>query len=99
VATVEIITEQETGHGWEHRLAVARDSGARAEHTVRLSWADHEHWSGGRDSPSRVIEKLLGLLLERERERAIPERFDAATVRRWWPGVDQAMKGGWESGA
>ena len=94
MTTIEIMTEQETGRGWEHRVAVVRDSGNRTEHTVRLSWADHEHWSGGRDSPSRVIEALLRLLVDREEARAIPERFDAATVRRWWAGVDEAMKGG-----
>ena len=93
------MTEVETGRGWEHRVGVVRDSGARTEHTVRLSWADHEHWSGGRDSPSRVIENLFRLLVEREREQEIPERFDAATARRWWPGVDEAMKGGWQAGA
>ncbi len=94
VAEIEIITEQETGHGWQHHVTVVRDSGARTEHIVRLSWADHEHWSGGRDAPSKVIQTLMELLLERERERAIPDVFDAAAVRRWWPEMDARMQGG-----
>ena len=92
VTTIEVITEQETGRGWEHRVAVVRESGVRTEHTVRLSWADHEHWSGGRDAPSRVIQTLMELLVEREGERAIPATFDAAAVRRWWPGMDARMQ-------
>ncbi len=98
MATIEVKTESETARGWEYGVALVRDSGERSEHTVRLSWADHEHWSGGRDSPSRVVEMLLKLLLEQEAERPLPERFDASTVRRWWPGVDAAMRGGWGGG-
>ena len=105
MADVEIITERETGHGWEHAVALTRQ-GKRSEHTVRLSWADHEHWSGGRDAPSKVVERLLGLLIQREATQGkegaatpVPERFDAATVRRWWPGVDEAMRRGWGGGA
>jgi hypothetical protein len=93
VATIEVMTEVERGRGWEHRVAVARDSGVRTEHTVRLSWADHEHWSGGRAAPSKVVEVLLALMIEHERERPIPEEFDAATVRRLWPGIDAAVRG------
>ena len=101
MARIQIITERETGHGWEHLVAVVREGGVRTEHTVRLSWADHEHWSGGRDAPSRVVETLMNLLVEREGAeggRPVPERFDAATVRRWWAGVDGAMRGGWQEG-
>lgn len=93
MAKITTMTETETGHGWEYVLAVEGPSNTRTEHTVRLSWADHEHWSGGRDSPSRVVEKLVGLLVERG--QTLPPRFDASTGRRWWPGLDDAMRGGW----
>ncbi len=93
VAKIEVVTEQERGRGWEYRVAVERDSGARTEHTVRLSWVDHEHWSGGRAAPSRVIEVLMELLLEREREQRIPDIFDASTMRRVHPELDGQMQG------
>jgi hypothetical protein len=94
VAKIEVITEEEKGNGWVYRVAVERDAGAgegKTEHTVRLAWVDHEHWSGGRVQPSKVIEVLMGLLAGRNRE--IPAEFDAAAVRRWWSGVDAAMQG------
>ena len=87
------MTEEERSRGWEYRVAVERESGARTEHTVRLSWADHEHWSGGRAAPSRVVQVLMDLLVERERESKIPESFDAATMRRKWPQIDREMQG------
>ena len=93
VAKIDVVTELEQARGWEYRVAVERDSGARTEHTVRLSWADHEHWSGGRAAPSRVIEVLMELLLERERERRVPEKFDASTMRRLHPELDGQMQG------
>jgi hypothetical protein len=91
VTKIEVITEEEKGNGWVYRVAVERDAGPRSEHTVRLAWVDHEHWSGGRVQPSKVIEVLMGLLAGRDRE--IPAEFDAAAVRRWWSGVDAAMQG------
>lgn len=92
MASVEVITEIENGPGWDYRAAVVRDSGVRTEHSVRLAWVDHEHWCGGRAAPSRVIEVLLGLMAEREREQPIPERFDASTARRLVPRLDEALR-------
>ena len=93
MAKIEVVTETEQPRGWEYRVAIERDSGARTEHTVTLSWADHEHWSGGRAAPSKVVEVLMGLLVEREREKKIPEKFDASTMRRVYPELDGEMQG------
>jgi hypothetical protein len=90
VAKIEIQTEEETGRGWVY-LAGVELEGRRSEHTVRLAWVDHELWSGGRVPPSRVVESLLGFLIERGRE--VPAQFDAAAVRRWFPDVDQELPG------
>jgi hypothetical protein len=92
VPQIEVITELEHGRGWEYRVAAERDSGERTEHTVRLSWVDHEHWSGGRTAPSRVVQVLMELLLEREREQRIPDKFDASTMRRLHPELDGQMQ-------
>ena len=88
--TVEVTTEEETDRGWRYRVAISREKGA-VEHIVFLSWVDHEHWSGGRHPPSRVVERLVGFLLEREGRHPIPPTFDAATARRWFPEIDREL--------
>jgi hypothetical protein len=93
VAKVDIQTEEESGRGWEYHAKVERDQGQTTEHTVKLAWVDHEHWSGGRVAPSKVVESLLEFLLEREGKHLIPASFDAATVRRWYPEVDKELPG------
>jgi hypothetical protein len=89
--TIEVKTEQESDHGWSYEIAVDRPGGARTEHTVTLAWVDSEHWAGGRFPPSRVVEALVGLLVEREAQRPLPDRFDAATARRWHPDLDALL--------
>lgn len=94
MAKVEIETEQESGRGWEYHAKVSRGgAGDTTEHTVKLAWVDHEHWSGGRVPPSKVIESLLEFLVEREEKHEIPAKFDASTVRRWFPDVDRELPG------
>jgi hypothetical protein len=95
---VDVISEQECPRGWLYTVRLQGVAGPATEHEVRLDWAEHELWCGGRCPPSRVVEVLLNYLMERDagpadREggREIPGRFDAATVRRWWPEVDQVL--------
>ena len=97
---VEVRTEEETEHGWRYHVFVELPGAAAPiEHIVLLSWVDHEHWSGGRFPPSRVVQRLVELILERENGtagggaegRGLPPSFDAATARRWFPGLDKAM--------
>ena len=90
-------TEREVDRGWEYEVALETSSSA-STHLVRLDWRDHDHWSGGNAPPSRVIEVVLGVLAD-SREAAsgqepegLPERFDASTVRRWAPSLDQAVR-------
>lgn len=90
-AKIEVTTEQESDHGWSYEVAVERAGGGRTEHRVTMAWVDCEHWAGGRFPPSRVVEALVGLLVEREGERPLPERFDAATARRWYPDLDEVL--------
>src|SRR3954463_6496524 len=95
---VEVRTEEETEHGWRYRVFVDRDgtpggTGA-VEHIVLLSWVDHEHWSGGRFPPSKVVERVVQLLVKGDGKGGgvkLPACFDASTARRWMPGLDKAM--------
>jgi hypothetical protein len=88
---VQVISEQECQRGWTYAVRIEGPDHQSSEHAIRLDWAEHELWCGGRCPPSRVIEVLLAYLLERGPDTEIPPRFDAATVRRWWPEVDQAL--------
>lgn len=87
--------EREGDRCWIFDVAVGDDRRTAVHHRVSLSWVDYDHWCHGRLPPERVAAALVGLLHE-NRGRAgvpeqIPERFDASTARRWWPGIGRAM--------
>ncbi len=89
MAQIDVQTEQEDQRGWWYHVLVIESDGREHTHDVRLDWLDHEHWSGGRVAPSRVIEELFASLsLEPE---LIPGRFDASTARRWIPNLDDRL--------
>jgi hypothetical protein len=90
IPTIVVESEAELPAGWVYRVLVREGSGPPAEYEVRLHWADHDYWSGGAVPPSRVIEALFRLLLDRT--RTIPGRFDAATARRWFPDLDAQLQ-------
>jgi len=108
VAHVEVLEETETDRGWSYRVRISdvrRDPEGRADratvtqtrHEVRLDWADHDHWSGGTASPSRVAEAVIACLIEHQREaklpgNQLPARFDLATARRWLPELDEFVQ-------
>jgi hypothetical protein len=95
VQTVDVRTEEETEHGWRYHVFVQQAGAPPVEHIVLLSWVDHEHWSGGRFPPSRVVERLVQLLIEHggveHGARPLPPTFDASTARRWFPEIDREM--------
>jgi hypothetical protein len=68
----------------------------QTKHEVRLDWADHELWSGGSASPSKVVEAVLQCLLDPTWAGALPggglpAKFDLATARRWVPTIDRLV--------
>ncbi|MFG0327011.1 MAG: hypothetical protein ACF8SC_07075 [Phycisphaerales bacterium JB037] len=87
---IEVGAETETPRGWTYAVRIERGDD-RSDHEVHLSWADHDHWCGGARPPSKLVEYLLRWLLEREPDRVLPARFDAATIRRWRPEVDDEI--------
>ena len=91
MSVIEVHSEQETSRGWSYRVDIHRPGGPESSHEVTLAWVDHEHWCGGGIPPSRVVEALARFLLDREGEHPIPARFDASTVRRWFPEVDEGL--------
>lgn len=87
--TVHIRSETEVPQGWRYVIDIDRRGGETTTHRVRLSWVDHNHWAGERPfPPSRVVQALLESLLEADPGIELPERFDAATARRWVEDID-----------
>ncbi len=100
VAEVLIIEETDLSRGWSYLVQLCPDGPdcVPKEHTVTLSWVDHDHWTGGRVPPSKLMEKLMRILLSRVGQgdcpREIPARFDATQLRRWIAGIDELVQRG-----
>ena len=90
---IEVAQEREVARGWEHDVLITTADEQRS-HTVRLDWADHDHWTGGTCSPSRTTEILIALLVEHAEDLPgeLPEKFDASTARRWLDELDSAIQ-------
>jgi len=93
VAQVQIENEQETESGW--RFSVRIGGGATSQSSLALiltmSWADYDYWSSGTEPPSEIARHVIEFLLSQRPSAEFPTRFDAATVRRWLPKIDQAL--------
>ncbi len=95
-ARIRVESEHEAEHGWVFEIAVRAIGGEGAPsslHTVSLSYRDHDMWSGGRMSPSHLIEQVVAYAM-RHRAEELPAKFDAARVRYWFPQFDQEMRSG-----
>ncbi|GIK18199.1 MAG: hypothetical protein DYG93_02885 [Leptolyngbya sp. PLA2] len=90
MSLVQVGAETETDRGWSYEVRVAAPGGGVTRHVVTLAWVDHDYWCGGTRPPSEVIERLVTFVAGRIRA-GLPERFDAATARRWLPDVDTEM--------
>jgi len=93
---VDVRTETETDSGWSYQVAVGSPEdhmgiGAPV-HTVTISWADHDHLSGGAAQPSEVVRRVIELMLEDDRGRTLPARFDVSTARRLVPNLEERLR-------
>lgn len=88
---VEVLDERETGVGWEFRVRIVRDMGEATDHEVRLSWVDHDFWSGGACPASRVVGAIVEYLVETVGAERVPQRIDASTIRRRHPKIDETL--------
>ena len=90
--TVTIETELDTPSGWEFEVRVVQRGRGVRTLTLRMSWADFDHWSGGASPPSTVAQAVVELAIERKADAANLGDFDAAMLRRWFPGADAALQ-------
>lgn len=95
--TIEVGAETETGSGWSYDITLTTSGGA-STHRVTLCWHDHDYWCGGALAPSRMLERLLDLVLQHLGQGStpdrLPDRFDCATARRWLPDLDDQLRQG-----
>lgn len=86
-----IETEIDTPGGWEFGVRITPGSAEASTLTLRMSWADFEHWSGGATPPSVVARAVVELAMERKSAGARLGDFDAAMLRRWFPDADETL--------
>lgn len=92
VARVTLGSETETGSGWVYDATIAWPEGVEGEYRVTLSWADHDHISGGSNAPSQVVEALLAVLVRELDADGLPERIDLSTMRRVVGDLDERVR-------
>lgn len=92
MAKILVQTETPIDRGWEFLVSVARAPDEDAtEHRVRLSWADYELWSHGVTPPERVAAAVATFCLEALGGEPMAASFDAATLRRRFPRMDERI--------
>lgn len=92
-AEVHVLTERELDGGWLFEVAIRRGVDApESRHEARLAWVDYEHWSHGSAAPERVIRAVVEAMMSLCPERGIPDKFDAATARRWHREMDGLVR-------
>jgi len=90
---VHIRSETDIPQGWRYVVEIDHDDQTRTTHRLRLAWVDHNHWTGDRSiPPCRVAQALVEVLLAAELPEPLPDRFDAATARRWLEGLDRSLR-------
>lgn len=93
VNKVEVLSEEEADRGWRSRVRLDWADGGTSEHDVTLSWADHDHLSGGTLRPEQTVRRALAIAADAIGRSALPARFDLSTLRRLVPGLDERFFG------
>ncbi|MFI4896304.1 MAG: hypothetical protein ACIARR_00590 [Phycisphaerales bacterium JB059] len=92
VARVTLGRETETPSGWTYEATIVWPEGVEGEYRVTLSWADHDHISGGVNAPSQVVEALLAVLVRVLDAEEVPARLDLSTMRRVVEDLDERVR-------
>lgn len=92
MADIQVITEEEHGHGWKFMVRV-QEVNLVHNYEVQLSWSDYDLWSRGRVAPQDVVRAIFKFLLEKEPADAVFGSFDCAVIRRYFPDVDKRLPG------
>jgi hypothetical protein len=75
------LQETETESGWIFCVQIAEGEAMR-ELEMSLSWADYEYWGRGIVRPVDVAKALLRVATAQLDSGILPDRFDAARLRR-----------------
>ncbi len=84
-----VTSEQEASHGWTFEVSLRTPKG-ESQHTVTMSWRDHDYWCGGSVGPSRVVCAVVEYVAM-NMQHELPAKFDASTARRWTPHIDKEL--------
>jgi len=90
--TVTVETEIDAPGGWAFGVRIVQPGADERTLSLRMSWQDFEHWSGGAAPPSTVAKAVVELAIERKADAVNLGDFDAAMIRRWFPGADEALR-------
>lgn len=85
------LQETETAGGWVYRGHAGEDGTGRGLE-MSLSWADYEYWSRGLVRPVDVALALLRIASDQIGTDLLPDRFDAARLRRTIPRFDERVR-------
>ncbi len=83
--------ERETDRGWAYGVTVSWKSRGTTEHVVTLSWMDHDQLTGGTMAPSRLVERIVGVVAGVMGVDEMPERFDVSSMRRSIPEFERLL--------
>lgn len=92
VRSVEAAEETETERAWRYTVRIFWEGGRLTTHAATLRWADHDHWSGGAHPPSRVMEAAVQAAGATLGPDALPDRFDASSLRRLVTDLDARIR-------
>lgn len=88
--TVRIVQEEEAPRAWRFTVEVNAERHSRTIQ-IELGWADYDHWSRGRLTPTEVIQGVLACALSTVMLTDLPNALDASTLRRLAPGLDDRV--------
>lgn len=87
---VRILEERSVHRAWLFQVELGIGVSNRIVE-IRLDWADYEHWSRGRLTPSEVIAGVIACAIAIAGIETIPPCCDASTLRRLAPGLDERV--------
>lgn len=91
---IHVETETEGENGWHYEVRIGEPPDARTLQ-VSMAWVDYDLWSQGAIQPAHVIRTVIQFVLEQraatEANEPVPDRFDAAIVRRWYRDADDQI--------
>ena len=88
---IEVLAEDEYAGGWSFHCQAIGWDGSLIKRTIRLAWADYNHWSDGGDEPSSVAAAVLRFLLSRRAPGEVRDTYDAARARREFDDADDVI--------